>query len=157
MSAHTPKNLENRCLLSFLVSLMACFSYSLFRFFVPTVRKPLQEPPRSQHVHQQTQAPGARIVAGMNLAKPGTIQASFFPSKPKPGKNVRKNGMTPAPLKEHCEQCNQPLWVAHHNHRSCDVSGLSEPFCWPIFSCSALDKGIAMCYDQYSTSQYPRG
>ncbi len=40
MSAHTTKNLENRCLLSFLASLMACFSYSLFRFFVPTVRKP---------------------------------------------------------------------------------------------------------------------
>ena len=40
MSAHTPKNLENRCPLSFLASLMACFSYSLFRFFVPTVRKP---------------------------------------------------------------------------------------------------------------------
>src|ERR1035437_7997840 len=64
---------------------------------------------------------------------------------------------TLTPLKEHCEQCNQPLWVTNHNHRSCDVLGLSEPFFWPIFPCSALDKVIAMCYDQYSTSQYPRG
>lgn len=42
-------------------------------------------------------------------------------------------------FKEHCEQCNQPLWVANHNHRSCDVSGLSEPFFWPIFPCSTLE------------------
>jgi MULE transposase domain len=31
------------------------------------------------------------------------------------------------PLKEHCEQCGQPLWVAHHSHRTVTtLSGLWE-------------------------------
>ena len=35
-----------------------------------------------------------------------------------------------------------------------DVSGLSEPYFWSIFPRSALDNDIAICYTQYSTSQY---
>jgi protein-S-isoprenylcysteine O-methyltransferase Ste14 len=63
MSAHTPKNPENRCLLSFLASLMACFSYSLFRFFVPTVRKPQQYQMRGRtRNYVKPQLPGAALV-----------------------------------------------------------------------------------------------
>jgi hypothetical protein len=60
MSAPPPKNSENRCLLSFLASLMTRFSYSFFQLPVPTSRKPLNPA-----------IPLGKVQDGMHLQKHG--------------------------------------------------------------------------------------
>ena len=97
-----------------------------------------------------------RLYLCMNLAKPGTIQASFFPSKPKPG----KNGHTLTLRDNLCKKANAKNGDELRSFVS--TTGISDMLelsrkvreC-PFFPVQLLDKGIVMCYDQYSTSQYP--